>query len=161
MIWALPACPDYRMKSSQLSSLQMQAVENLLFLPAKIIHSTQYWWNVNVFPVSCENMIRCCNSMFDSNQMLHCNSCMFTWSIFTWVVAPHMILENVKMVCIYWHYSSLHEVSLIQMSWRKNACNCFFRAISNIVIVQLHYCHIIRHPSLPLGWRQNPPGTIN
>ena len=154
MIWALPACPDYRMKSSQLSSLQMQAVENLLFLPAKEIHSTKYWWNVNVFPVSCENMIRCCKSMFDSNQMLQ---------------QLHVHLEYLYMSCCAWPdtwtwircCSSLHGVSLIQMSWRKNACNCFFPVISNIVIVQLHYCQIIRHPSLPLGWRQNPLGTIN
>ena len=94
----------------------------------------------------CLIQIRCCTATVACSPGVSLHELLrLTWYLKTWI-----------RCC-----SSLHGVSLIQMSWRKNACNCFFRAISNIVIVQLHYCHIIRHPSLPLGWRQNPPGTIN
>ena len=89
---------------------------------------TQYWWNVNVFPVSCENMIRCCNSMLDSNQMLHCNSCMFTWSIFTWVVAPDMILENVNKMLQFTSWSIFDSDEL-----EKKCMQLFFSPRSQIL----------------------------
>ena len=68
-----------------------------------------------------------------------------------------MILENVNKMLQFTSWS-IFDSDELEKKWMQLF---FFPAISNIVIVQLHYCHIIRHPSLPLGWRQNPPGTIN